>query len=56
MTSDVVDAVNQPDVNVFVRSAREQMGGNTLRRDAMRLVVAGRTTIQEAMRVSNEFE
>lgn len=56
MTNDVVDAVNQPDTGVFVHVAREQMGGNTLRRDAMRLVVAGRTTIQEAMRVSNEFE
>jgi MSHA biogenesis protein MshE len=56
MTNDVVDAINQPEVSVFVRVAREQMGGNTLRRDAMRLVVAGRTTILEAMRVSNEFE
>ena len=56
MTEAVVDAVNQPDTGVFVHVAREQMGGNILRRDAMRLVVAGRTTIQEAMRVSNEFE
>jgi len=56
MSNDVVDAINQPDVSVFVRVAREQMGGNTLRRDALRLVLAGRTTILEAMRVSNEFE
>ena len=56
MNNAVVDAVNQPDVAAFVHVAREQMGGNTLRRDVVRLVVEGRTTIPEAMRVSNEFD
>ena len=56
MNNAVVDAVNQPDIAAFVHVAREQMGGNTLRRDVVRLVVEGRTTIPEAMRVSNEFE
>jgi MSHA biogenesis protein MshE len=32
------------------------MAGETLRRDALRLVVKGRTTIEEAMRISNQFE
>jgi MSHA biogenesis protein MshE len=32
------------------------MAGETLRRDAVRLVVKGRTTIEEAMRISNQFE
>jgi len=56
MSNDVVDAINQPDTSVFVRAAREQLGGNTLRHDAIRLVLEGRTTIAEAMRVSNELE
>jgi MSHA biogenesis protein MshE len=39
-----------------MRVARQQMAGETLRRDAVRLVLAGTTTIAEAMRVSNQFE
>jgi len=56
MTNAVVEAANQPDVNVFIREARRQMGANSLRSDAMRLVREGRTTVEEAMRISNEFE
>lgn len=56
MTKSVVEAVNQDDANVFMRTAREQMRGHTLRDDARRLVLEGRTTIQEAMRISNEYE
>jgi MSHA biogenesis protein MshE len=43
------------DTGSFVQAAR-QMAGETLRRDALRLVVKGRTTIEEAMRISNQFE
>jgi len=56
MSRPVVEAVNQDDANVFMRTAREQMQGRTLRDDARRLVLEGRTTIQEAMRISNEYE
>ncbi len=56
MTEAIVDAVNQADTGVFVHAARQQLGGNDLGHDVMRLVLAGRTTIQEAMRVSNQFE
>jgi MSHA biogenesis protein MshE len=56
MTNTVVEAANQPDVNVFIRAAKEQLGANTLKGDAIRLVLEGRTTVEEAMRVSNEFE
>ncbi|OFZ86806.1 MAG: MSHA biogenesis protein MshE [Betaproteobacteria bacterium RBG_16_64_18] len=56
MTVPVVEAANQPDVNVFIHAARLQMGANTLRSDAIRLVREGRTTVEEAMRISNEFE
>jgi MSHA biogenesis protein MshE len=40
----------------FIRAAREQMAGHTLRRDAMRLVIEGRTTVQEAMRTTSQYE
>ena len=32
------------------------MAGNTLRRHAVQLAVQGRTTIAEAMRISNQIE
>ncbi len=56
MTSKVVEAANQEDPAAFVRASREQMAGETLRRDAVRQVFAGKTTPEEAMRVSNELE
>jgi MSHA biogenesis protein MshE len=56
MTQPLVEAANTGDPNVFVKLGREQMAGNTLRRDAVRLVVAGKTTISEAMRISSQIE
>lgn len=56
MSNEIVEAINSDDTGVFVQAARKQMAGNTLRRDAIRLVVNGRTTIDEAMRISNQFE
>jgi MSHA biogenesis protein MshE len=56
MSSALVEAVNHGDPNEFIQAGREQMAGNTLRRDAVRLAVAGRTTVDEAMRVSSQFE
>ena len=56
MSNAVVEAINSDDTRAFVAAARAQMAGQTLRRDAVRLVVKGRTTIEEAMRVSNQFE
>lgn len=56
MSDTVVEAINHEDPGEFMRVARQQMGGETLRRDAVRLVLSGRTTVAEAMRVSNQFE
>ncbi|MFC5301512.1 GspE/PulE family protein [Azospira restricta] len=56
MSNDLVEAINHDDTGVFVQAARRQMAGETLRRDAVRLVVQGRTTVDEAMRISNQFE
>ncbi|SFM22444.1 GspE/PulE family protein [Rugamonas rubra] len=55
MSSAVVDAANHPDPAHFLKAAA-QMAGNTLRRHAVQLVVEGRTTVAEAMRISNQFE
>ncbi len=56
MSDHVVEALNHEDPGEFMRAARQQMAGETLRRDAVRLVLAGTTTVGEAMRVSNQFE
>jgi len=56
MTQAVTEAANQDDSNAFVRIAREQIGDNTLRHHAALLVLAGRTTAEEAMKISNAFE
>ncbi len=41
MTNELVEAINHDDTGVFVQAARKQMAGETLRRDAVRLVVQG---------------
>jgi MSHA biogenesis protein MshE len=56
MTAPVVEAANHENVQHFVDVAREQMAGNTLRRHAAQLVIAGRTTVEEAMRISSQLE
>jgi MSHA biogenesis protein MshE len=56
MNNVLVEAVNRGDPNEFMQIGREQMGGNTLRRDAVRLVISGRTTIEEAMRISTQLD
>jgi len=56
MSNEVVEAINHGDPGVFMQAARQQMAGETLRRDAVRAVLAGRTTVAEAMRISNQFE
>jgi MSHA biogenesis protein MshE len=56
MTNPVVEAANQEDVQRFVNVGREQMAGRTLSRHAAHIAAAGRTTVQEAMRVSNQSD
>ncbi|MRX11671.1 MSHA biogenesis protein MshE [Pseudoduganella sp. FT25W] len=56
MTRAVVDAANDPDPSNFLKVAQQQMAGETLRRHAVQLVVQGRTTVSEAMRISNQVE
>ncbi|MBL8471212.1 MAG: type II/IV secretion system protein [Rhodocyclaceae bacterium] len=54
MTRNVVEAANDEDPAAFVRAAREQMAGHSLRRDALRLVLEGRSSVEEAMRVASQ--
>jgi MSHA biogenesis protein MshE len=56
MSNALVEAVNHGDPNEFIRIGREQMAGETLRRDAVRLVQAGRTSVEEVMRISSQGE
>jgi MSHA biogenesis protein MshE len=54
MTAAVVDATHHADPTQFIKAAQAEMAGQTLRRHAVALVVAGRTTVSEAMRISNQ--
>ncbi len=56
MNNALVDAANQPDPDQFIKLARQQMVGKTLRKSAVDLVIQKRTTVSEAMRISNEFD
>ena len=56
ITRAVADAANHADPSHFMKVATAQMAGATLRRHAVQLVVQGRTTVMEAMRISNQSE
>lgn len=56
MNTKLTDAANNHDTHVFIKLARQQMAGKTLRSNAVAMVVAKRTTVAEAMRISNQFE
>ena len=56
MSKELVEAANHGDPAEFMRIGREQMAGHTLRQDAVRLVLEGRTTVEEAMRISNQLD
>jgi len=55
MNEAVVAAANEPNPMHFLKIAQTQMAGNTLRRHAVALVIAGKTTVAEAMRVSHQL-
>jgi MSHA biogenesis protein MshE len=54
MTPELVHAASAGDPGEFTRIAQEQFAAFTLRADAVRLARLGRTTLAEAMRVSNQ--
>ena len=56
MDNDLIDGASHQDPNHFIKLARQRMAGKTLRKSAVDLVIEKRTTISEAMRISNQFE
>ena len=56
MTKEVIDAANHPDPGHFLKAAHKEMNGATMRRHAVALAVEGRSTVSEAMRISNQLE
>lgn len=56
MTRPVVEAANQDDLGRLMKVAREQIGRATLRHHAAGLAASGRTSPDEAMRVSSQLE
>jgi MSHA biogenesis protein MshE len=56
MTQELIDALNHGDPATFTQAARRQMAGHTLARDALRLVLEGRSTVEDAMRIGNMVE
>ena len=56
MTQELVEAMNEHDPARFTQAGRRQMAGHTLRRDALRLAAAGRTSLAEAMRVGTQLD
>jgi MSHA biogenesis protein MshE len=56
MTQSLVDALAHPQAGRFNELARAALGGQTLAHDALRLVIEGRTTLEEAMRVGAQLD
>jgi MSHA biogenesis protein MshE len=56
MSFEMVEAANHHDPQHFMKMARQQLAGKTLRSQAVGEVLKGRTTVAEAMRISNQFE
>jgi MSHA biogenesis protein MshE len=56
VTQEVANAANNPDPAYFLAVARKQMAGHTLRSHAVVLARMGKTTIGEAMRISNQLD
>ena len=56
MTGPLADALNRNSMTDFTRLARQQLAGKTMRSHAVARVLAGETTVQEAMRVSTQID
>jgi len=56
MTPDLVRAANRADPNLFIETARQHLKGRTLTDHALSLVLAGRTTVAEAIKVAVQVD
>lgn len=55
MTETLAEAASHQEPARFLKEAYAQMAGRTLRHHALALVLSGKTTVSEAMRVSNQL-
>lgn len=56
MNDELALAANMADTNLFIQKARERLQGKTLRDQSLQLALQGKTTLDEIMRVDNQFE
>ena len=56
MNTGLAEAANHQDTNYFIKKAHQQLVGKTMRKYVVDLVREKRTTVAEAMRISNQFE
>jgi MSHA biogenesis protein MshE len=56
MTPELVRAASDEDPNRFVEAARALLKGRTLTAHALELVLRGRSTISEALKIANQVE
>lgn len=56
MNAELIEAITQHDSQRFTALAQQQLQGKTLRHNAVVLAIAKRTTVTEAMWVTNQFE
>jgi MSHA biogenesis protein MshE len=56
MTPELVRAVGRADPGAFADAARPQLEGKSLTARALELVLAGRTTVSEVVRVATDVE
>ncbi|MCX7627445.1 MAG: GspE/PulE family protein [Methylophilaceae bacterium] len=56
MSEPLIEAASHHEPTHFVKVARQALGRETMRRHSVDLVLAGRVTIAEAMRICNQFE
>jgi MSHA biogenesis protein MshE len=56
MDGELITALNHGDDVGFKRMAQQQLRGNSLRHDALRRVLEGRSTLDEALRVSTQVD
>lgn len=56
MNNQLAEAASHHEPTHFIRVAQESLGKETMRRHSIDLVLAGKVTVSEAMRISNQFE
>jgi len=56
MTGELVRAASSSEPALFMRAAREQMAGQMLRHNALKLATAGKTTLDEVIRLASQID